>query len=82
MGIKIVDPALGKYHIYQDHQGIKVFDGEKQLDKPNTLEQAYRDISHRLLMDENKTMTLLEYNTRAIEIAQNIVKSQKPKEEE
>lgn len=82
MGIKIVDPALGKYSIKQDYQGIAVCEGEKSLLKCGSLEQAYKDISHRLLMDENKDMSLLEYNKRALEIANNIINSQKPKEEE
>lgn len=82
MSIKIKDPVLGRYHIEQDHQGIKIYADNKIIVKVNSLEQAYKDIAHRLLLDEDKDMTLLEYNTRAIEIAQNIVKAQKPKEEE
>ncbi len=82
MSVKIKDPVLGKYHIEQDHQGIRIHGENKLIIKVNSLEQAYKDIAHRLLLDEDKEMTLLEYNTRAIEIAQNIVKAQKPKEEE
>ena len=76
----IKDPALGKYSISEDSQGVNVLgeDG-KSLVKVTNLEQALQYIAQHLVIDEDATCTLHEYGMKKRAVFESIVAAQEGK---
>ena len=79
----IKDPALGKYSISEDSQGVNVLgeDG-KSLIKVTNLEQALQYIAQHLVIDEDATCTLHEYGMKKRAVFESIVAAQEGKKAE
>jgi hypothetical protein len=80
--LTIKDGALGKYHIVQDHVGMKVVDGKTTINKVDNLDQALRFIAEKLTVDEDREVTLLEYTQLRGATFQRIIEAQKEKPQE
>lgn len=76
----IKDPALGKYSISEDAQGVNVLDENgKSLVKVTSLEQALQYIAQHLVIDEDATCTLHEYGMKKRAVFESIVAAQEGK---
>jgi hypothetical protein len=77
----IKDPALGKYSISEDAQGVNVLDENgKSLVKVTSLEQALQYIAQHLVIDEDATCTLYEYGMKKRAVFESIVAAQEGKQ--
>ena len=77
----IKDPALGKYSISEDSQGVNVLGEDGQsLVKVTNLEQALQYIAQHLVIDEDATCTLHEYGMKKRAVFESIVAAQEGKQ--